>query len=88
MVWGSAYVHSGYTEGDLVHVCIYKNSTSVLDDNDRASNANPYQTRKLGPIFLDLAANDVVYLYAYNQSGARGTIASRDNMGLFVKRVW
>ena len=88
MVWGSAYVHSGYTENDLVHVCIYKNSTSVLDDNDRASNANPYQTRKLGPIFLDLAANDVVYLYAYNQSGARGTIASRDNMGLFVKRVW
>ena len=88
MVWGSAYVHSGYTEGDLVHVCIYKNSTSVLDDNDRASNANPYQTRFIGPIFLDLAANDVVYLYAYNQTAARGTIASRDNMGLFVKRVW
>jgi hypothetical protein len=36
---------------------------------------------------VSLAANDVVYLYAYNQAAARGLVSTRDAVGLTIWKI-
>lgn len=81
---GAIYASTGYTANDIVHAVIYKNSTLIGDTGKRVSNGSPYEIISVGPLVVDLAAGDVVYLYARNQSGARGTVASYGNTQLNV----
>lgn len=85
MVWAAAYFTSGFNNDDLPHLIVYKNSTNVYDCNFRIGGT--YRVQQAGPVVLALAANDVIYAYAYNQTAARGQIASRTNVGLTVKRI-
>lgn len=86
LVIGSAYFHSGFTANDIVHLIILKNGTYICDSILRMYTASPYQTVQDSTI-VTCAANDVFYLYAYNQTAARGKIASRDGHGLSVVRL-
>jgi len=88
---GAIYASTGYTANDIVHACIYKNSTLIGDAGKRVSNGSPYEIIPVGPLVATLAAGDVIYLYARNQSGARGTVANygntQTNVGLNIYRV-
>lgn len=87
MITGSAYLFGGYTANDIVHLTINAGSTEVADCVFRAPTANPYQTISTAPVVVQLAANTVVTLWAYNQVAARGTINSRAGHGLTVLRI-
>lgn len=86
-VQGSIYIATGCNAGDLIHVGIYKNSSLINEGLKHAPYANPYETFDVPPVILSLAANDVVYIYAYNQNAARGIAASRSNIGLFLHQL-
>ena len=87
LVWESLYIGTGYTVGDIVHIKVYKNSSAITDYVYRISSASQYATPSGGPYAITCAANDVLYLYAYNQTGARGTLTSSTSCGLRVLRV-
>ena len=87
LILGSAYLFDGYTANDIVHLLIRAGSTEVADCVYRAPTANPYQTISTVPVVVQLAANSVVTLHAYNQVAARGTINSRTMHGLTVLRI-
>lgn len=87
MVAGSIYMTTGYTANDLVHACVYVNSTSVGECLTRPPITNPYQTATIQPFVVSLAADDVVYLYAYNQTAARGVVSTRDAVGLTIWKI-
>lgn len=87
MINGSAYCTTGYTVNDIVHIVLYKGSTSLHDSPKRVSNASPYEIMPVGPVIVTLAANDVIYLYAYNQTGARGTVATHTLTHITLHRI-
>ena len=87
LVWASLYLTTGYTVGDLVHIKVYRNSTAVADWIFRMYSASHYSTPHFGPIAVTCSANDVLYLYAYNQTDARGVVASSTSCGLRILRV-
>jgi hypothetical protein len=88
MVWGSAYVYGSFTANDIIHLRLYKNSTYLsLESIYRTPIATPYNMIHMGPFIVTLAANDVLYLYAYNQTAARGTIQSSASCGLTIRRI-
>lgn len=87
LVWGSLYLTTGYTAGDLIHIKAYRNSTAVSDWIFRAYSASHYSTPHFGPIAVTCSANDVLYLYAYNQTAARGVVGSSATCGLRILRV-
>lgn len=87
LVTAHAYLQSGYTENDLVHVLITKNGSDdgLAEAVIRAPATSPYEIMTVGPVIASLAAGDVVYVHAYNQTGARGAIADRglsDNLAV------
>ena len=84
---GSAYFSTGFTANDLVHVEIWVNSTVINDAIFRTGTANYYCSVAVAPIIYSLNAGDVVYLYAYNQAGARGLVESRRRNGLALHRI-
>lgn len=86
-VSGSAYFQSGFTANDLAHLQIRVGSTTAIESVKRLSNASPYEIVVVPATIVTLNANDVIYLYAYNQSGARGTVASYTGNGLVLKRI-
>lgn len=86
-VWASLYLTTGYTVGDLVHLKVYRGSTAISDWIFRIYNASHYSTPHFGPIAVTCSANDVLYLYAYNQTAARGVVASSTSCGLRILRV-
>ena len=87
MINGSAYCTTGYTANDIIHIQLYKGSTSLCDSTKRVSNASPYEIMPVGPIIVTLAANDVIYLYAHNQTGARGTVATNTLTHITLHRI-
>lgn len=87
MVAGSIYMTTGYTANDLIHAAVYVNSTNVGECLTRPPITNPYQTATITPFVVSLAANDVVYLYAYNQAAARGVVSTRDAVGLTIWKI-
>lgn len=74
----SAYLHSGFTVNDIVHVMIYKNTSCWTDHGLRVRLEAPYQDVEACQM-MGVSAGDVIYLYAYNQTGARGLIGSTSN---------
>lgn len=45
------------------------------------------QGNYLGPMIVSLDADDVIYLYTYNQTGARGTAATKTDAGIVLNRI-
>lgn len=86
-VQGTIYLTTGFTAGDLIHVAIYKNGTLINECRRHVAYANPYETFDVPATILSLSANDVVYIYAYNQNGARGLVQSLYNVGLHLHKV-
>lgn len=87
LVSGSGYFSTGFTVNDLIHLRIYKNSTYVAEMVKRVYGADPYEVIHSGPVILNLAAGDTVYLYAYNQTGARGLVGNNVGMGITLNRI-
>lgn len=74
-VSGTAYFGSGFTIDDIAHLQIWQNSTMLQDFGKRLYTASPYENLNVGPYIIELSENDVVYLYAYNQAAARGSVS-------------
>lgn len=85
-VWGQLYFYQGFTDQDIIHCMLYKDANLLFDGTTR-TNGVSYQTITAGPIIVDLAANNVVYLKAYNQTAARGSVGSRSGHGIYVRRI-
>lgn len=85
---GAAYFSTGYTVNDLVHLTIYTNTTAGLDFVKRVYSATPYEVICTGVSIKPLQAGDIVYLYARNQAGARGTIGTSGSTRLTLNRIY
>lgn len=86
-VSGMAYLTTGFTANDIIHLQLRKNTTTIAEAVWRTYNAAPYQTLYTGPMIVSLAAGDIIYLYAYNQTGARGTAATKTDAGIVINRI-
>lgn len=84
MIWATPYFTTGITQNDLIHALIYKNSSAIYDHHQRIGT---YEQVNVGPIIQTLAANDTIYVYAYNQTAARGKVGNVWNGGLFIKQI-
>ena len=87
IISGSAYLAAGFNSLDVVHVEVWVNNSVANVALTRLSNANYYITVNVAPFVYSLSANDVVYLYAYNQNGARGKVADQHKNGLCLFRI-
>lgn len=87
VISGTVYANEGFTANDIVHAYLYVNSTSVCENQIRLNVANYYSTINVGPIIRTLSANDVVYLYAMNQGGARGNVGTRNGAGIALWQI-
>ena len=86
-VTGALYSNTGLAEGDLVYIGFYINSTrytTVQGQKVGAPNANTFT---IAECILKLNAGDVLYIYALNQSGPRGTIPTYYQNRLTVKEL-
>ena len=80
------YVSSGLTSGDVVAIQIWKNSTNittVLIDKV-AKTAGSFE---VSPVILGVNAGDVIKLYAYNSTGARGTLGTGTGNRITVQEI-
>lgn len=91
LVWVGTGAASGFTAGDRIHVLLYKNSTFTgYEASALVHAAAAWIPVANGPFIVSCAANDVLYVYAYNESGARGQVASStqaDSCGLAIIRI-
>lgn len=86
---GSYEFRTGFTANDICHIIVKNGTTIIAHALWRTYSANPYYTMTLPPFVVSLSANDVIYMYVYNQGGARGigrATATQGN-GLYVKRL-
>lgn len=86
---GSYEFRTGFTANDICHIIVKNGTTVIAHALWRTYSANPYYTMTLPPFVAQLSANDTIYMYVYNQGGARGigrATASQGN-GLYVKRL-
>ena len=77
----------GFTANDIVHLRIYVNSTYNMDSVKRMGTSNPYEVVYNGVLIKELNAGDMIYLYAYNQTAARGNVGNQANTRLTVNRI-
>ena len=86
---GSYEFRTGFNANDICHIIVKNGTTVIAHALWRTYSANPYYTMTLPPFVVSLSANDVIYMYVYNQGGARGigrATATQGN-GLYVKRL-
>ena len=70
------YMGQNYQSNDIVHVLLYVNSTAVAHFQEKTFNTAMWSTFSTDRVIVNLSANDVVYLYAYNQGGAMSQLAT------------
>lgn len=91
LVWVGTGAASGFTAGDRVHVRLYKNSTFTgYEAAALVHAAAAWIPVANGPFIVSCAVDDVLYVYAYNESGARGQVANStqaDSCGLAIIRI-
>lgn len=87
MVWASAYLTTGYAALDRVHIQVLQNSTVVCEGMIEMPEASSYITCPVSPIIVTASVNDVFYMYAYNQTNARGSVGTKEGCGLFVVQI-
>ena len=77
------YFVSGFTANDLVHLVIKKNSTNIINAVHRLPGNYDYYS--VAPIVYSVSEGDTFYLFAYNQTAARGQINAGVSSWLTVK---
>lgn len=82
-VSANIYFTSGFTKDDLVHLIIRKGTTDIMDFRHRLSGT--YTFYGSAPIVYEVSAGDYLYLYAYNQTAARGKVSRSTLSWLTVK---
>lgn len=84
----TVYLTSGYTANDLVNAQVYKNGTGInyLRGNIRAVTASPYIILNING-FIEVTANDIITLYARNQTGSRGNIGAGGPTKMDIKYI-
>lgn len=82
-VSANIYFTSEFTNGDLVHLIIRKGTTDIMDFRHRLSGT--YTFYGSAPIVYEVSAGDYLYLYAYNQTAARGKVSRSTLSWLTVK---
>lgn len=82
-VSGAIYFVSGFNANDLVHLVIKKNSTNIVNAVHRLP--GDYDYYSIAPIVYSVSEGDTLYLYAYNQTAARGQINAATFSWLTVK---
>ena len=91
LVWVGTCAASGFTAGDRVHVRLYKNSSFTgYEAAALVHAAAAWIPVTNGPFIVSCAADDVLYTYAYNESGSRGQVANStqaDSCGLAIIRI-
>ncbi len=75
-VSGSIYFSASTNAGDSLRVAIYKNSTLVVENFERAGTSGTYEHRIITPYPITVAQGDYIYLYYNNATGGRGKVAS------------
>ena len=93
LTWGLAYIYSSYTVNDIIHVDVSRTSTSMWLTHTtlRALFTSPYETAIIAPTPITVSSEEAVFLQAWNQSGARGTLGHADDFpirtGIFVLKI-
>lgn len=84
----TVYLTSGYTANDLVNAQVYKNGTGIgyLRGNIRAVVASPYAILNING-FIEVTANDIITLYARNQTASRGQLGAGGPTKLDIKYI-
>ena len=87
-VHATAYLTSGYTANDIVNAQVYKNGTGInyLRGNIRAVIASPYTVFNING-FIEVTANDIITLYARNQTASRGNIGAGGPTKMDIKYI-
>ena len=62
----------GFTDNDLAHIVVYKNSTSISDMFYRV--VTSWHNVSTTELMLSVSSGDVLYYYAYNQTYSRGVL--------------
>lgn len=84
----TAYFTTGFTASDTCHAQIYHNNSMAVECAKRVYNASPYENISVSPCIINMSANDVVYMYAYNQTAARGKVSlSNSRTYLTLNRI-
>lgn len=73
IVTGVIMLGTGYTANDLIHVRVYKNSSATGPDITERKVSTTYGSLQITTV-VNVSKGDMLYLYAYNQTAARGTI--------------
>lgn len=73
----SIYAYNGFTNGDLVHLNILKNDSTVYTATKRI--AGLYETIAGSGKIISVAEGDIIKLYGRNQTAARGMISGSGN---------
>lgn len=73
VVTGAIMLGSGYTANDQIHIRAYRNSSATGPDIVHRKVSTSNGTVQITTV-VSVAAGDMIYLYAYNQTAARGTV--------------
>lgn len=93
LVWGMIYLYASYTVNDIIHLHVKRDSTSAWLSHTikRAQFTSPYETAIISPTPIIVSNEDSVFLQAWNQSGARGTLGHGEDFpnrtGIFVLKI-
>lgn len=82
-VSGNIYFVSGFNTNDIVHLIIKNGSTNIINAAHKLAGAYDYYS--IAPIVYDVSAGDILYLYSYNQTAARGKVSRSTLSWLTVK---
>ena len=87
MVNFGAVLGDGFVDNDVFHVQLYKN-TSIFADVMHRTGSSGWDSAIGTGTLVPVSANDMLYLYAYNQFGARGKLyADNKQTGMTVQYV-
>lgn len=87
LITGLAYFTTGFAVNDIIHIELRKNGSSLGDSLCRVYLASAQQSFSTPTQIVSLAANDVITLHAWNQTAARGTVASRSGHGITLVKI-
>lgn len=79
LVGFGAGLGDGFNDDDLFHIIVYKNGNDEINFLHRVGTTG--WDSAAGPMTcVSVSAGDVLYLYAYNQTGARGKLYANNNV--------
>ena len=87
LITGLIYLATGFSENDTIHAELQKNGSSLGDSVCKVPLASAYQSFAAPTRIVSLAANDIITLYAWNQTAARGTVAGRNGHGITIVKI-